>query len=118
MRASPQAEAARAARAEQIQSITALMIPLSLFLACVLMAAGTFLIYNQESVGWLLSGVSATMIITSFVALIRFQNQYRARGIIRSELESNEELDFDRETVGAGSSEPHSTGKKEKIVVP
>jgi hypothetical protein len=81
-------EADAAEKAEFIQSVKALMIPLSLFLACVIMAAGTFLIYNNESIGWAFVVVSATTVIAAFVALIRFQNKYRARGIILSEMKT------------------------------
>jgi hypothetical protein len=98
-----------AEKAEVIQNVTALMIPLSLFLACVVMAAGTFLIYHGESIGWAFAAVSATMVIGAFTALIRFQNKYRARGIIRSNSEEakpnaeEEHLIFDPEVVGVGT---------------
>ncbi|HEY9775808.1 MAG TPA: hypothetical protein V6C81_18750 [Planktothrix sp.] len=78
-------EAQEAEKAEFIQSVKALLIPLSLFLACVIMAAGTFLIYNGESCGWGFVAVAGTTVIIAFVALIRFQNKYRARGIIKAE---------------------------------
>jgi hypothetical protein len=72
-----------AERAEFIQSVKALLIPVSLFLACVIMAAGTFLIYNRESLGWAFVALSSAMIVSAIVALIRFQNTYRARGILK-----------------------------------
>lgn len=72
-----------AEKAEFIQSVKSLLIPLCLFLACVIMAAGTFLIYNREPLGWAFALVSTLMIISCMVAFIRFQNSYRARGILK-----------------------------------
>lgn len=72
-----------AERAEFIQSVKSLLIPLCLFLACVIMAAGTFLIYNHEALGWAFALLSTLMIISCMVAFIRFQNNYRARGILK-----------------------------------
>jgi hypothetical protein len=72
-----------AERAEFIQSVKSLLIPLCLFLACVIMAAGTFLIYNHEPLGWAFALVSTLIIISCMVAFIRFQNSYRARGILK-----------------------------------
>jgi hypothetical protein len=73
-----------AEKAELIQAISALYIPLSLFLACVIMAAGTFLIYSEYPVGWALVALSATIMISAFVALMRFQNDLRLAGIMPS----------------------------------
>jgi hypothetical protein len=47
------------------------------------MAAGTFLIYNNEPVGWVFVAISSAMCITGIVWLIRFQNKFRARGILK-----------------------------------
>jgi hypothetical protein len=77
-----------AERAELIQSVKALYIPLSLFLACCIMAAGVFLIYNLEPCGWVFVGVSATLMLTAFIALIRFQNTLRAKGVLVPEDEA------------------------------
>jgi hypothetical protein len=68
-------------KAETWQSMKALLIPLSLFLACLIGAAGTFLIYNNEPLGWVFLATAASIIIADFVGLIRFQNKFRARGI-------------------------------------
>jgi hypothetical protein len=76
-----------AEKAEFIQSVKALYIPFSLFLACVIMAAGTFLIYNQEPLGWIFVAVAGTTMLTAFVALIRFQNKLRAKGIMPEDIE-------------------------------
>ena len=72
-----------AEKAEFIQSVKALLIPLSLFLACVIMAAGTFLIYNREPLGWALAATSTLIIIVAITAFVRFQNKHRARGILK-----------------------------------
>jgi len=69
-----------AERAETWQSLKALLIPLSLFLACLIGAAGTFLIYNGERLGWAFLPVALLVIILAFVGLIRFQNKHRAKG--------------------------------------
>lgn len=71
-----------AARAETWQSLKALLIPLSLFVACLLSAAGTFLVYNGESAGWIFLAIAAVVIVLSFVGLIRFQNSFRVKGIL------------------------------------
>jgi membrane protein YdbS with pleckstrin-like domain len=96
-------EAQAAERAEFVQSVKALLIPLSLFLACVVMAAGTFLVYNNESVGWGFIAVSTVMVLAAFVALIRFQNKYRVRGIIRSNMQEDDLMLFDPEKIGVGA---------------
>ena len=75
-------EIAKAERAELIQSVLALFIPLVLFLSVVVLAAGMFLIYNEESVGWAFIGVAATMALGSIISLIKFQNKLRARGVV------------------------------------
>lgn len=75
-------EIREAERAEVVQAVKALFIPSSLFLACVMSAAATFLIYHHEPLGWAFAVVAATTIITAFVALIKFQNQYRVRGVL------------------------------------
>lgn len=83
-----------AERAEFIQSVKSLLIPLCLFLACVIMAAGTFLIYNHEPLGWAFALLSASIIVTCMIAFIRFQNTHRARGILKHGLaEPSAELD-------------------------
>src|SRR5262249_30167935 len=81
-----------AQRAESWQSIKALLIPLSLFIACLLSAAGTFLVYNGESLGWLFLAVAAATIVTSLIGLVRFQNKFRAKGMLASEPEAEREI--------------------------
>jgi len=76
-------EIEKAERAEFIQSIKALAIPSSLFLACVIMAGGAFLVYNNEPIGWAFVAVSLTTVFGAFWALICFQNKYRAQGILK-----------------------------------
>lgn len=72
-----------AEKAEVWQSISALYIPLSLFLSCVSFSAGAFLLYNyQEPAGWGFIALTAVIAISAFVALFRFQNKFRAQGIV------------------------------------
>jgi hypothetical protein len=78
-----------AQKAESWQALKAFLIPVTLFLACIGAAAGTFLIYNQESLGWIFIFVSGVTIVLDFIGLIRFQNKWRAQGILPKE-ESNE----------------------------
>jgi hypothetical protein len=77
-----QNESLDAERSEFSQSVKALYIPLSLFLACVIMAAGCFLIYSLEPIGWAFVAVSAAIMASAFFALIRFQNRLRANGVL------------------------------------
>ncbi|HEY9786620.1 MAG TPA: hypothetical protein V6D17_14560 [Candidatus Obscuribacterales bacterium] len=83
----------KAEKAAFRQAVTALYIPLSLFLSCVASAAGVYLIYNSYAVGWAFVTVAFTVIISAFVALIRFQNKYRAKGLVgRAEATAQDEL--------------------------
>ncbi|MBY0356906.1 MAG: hypothetical protein K2W82_02810 [Candidatus Obscuribacterales bacterium] len=72
-------------RAEFIQAVNAYLIPTSLFIACLIGAAGTFLLYNSEPLGWAFIIASAAIIIWAFVTFIRFQNKLRARGQFKDE---------------------------------
>lgn len=67
-------------RAELIQSVKALLIPLSLFLATLASAAGTFLIYNGYSLGWAFVLLAAATIVAALTAFVRFQNKLRVKG--------------------------------------
>lgn len=71
-----------AEKAEVIQAVKALFIPLSLFLSCIMFAAGVFLLRNNEVIGWGFIGATAIVSMWAFVALIQFQNRYRAKGIM------------------------------------
>lgn len=75
-------EAWEAEKAELIQSIKALYIPFSLFIACVILAGGVFLVNQNEPIGWGFLLVAATIALSAFIALFRFQNKQRAKGII------------------------------------
>ena len=75
-----------AEKAEVWQAVKALLIPLSLFLACVISAGGVFLVYNREPLGWAFLLVAVTIIVLDFIGLIRFQNSYRAKGIIVTDI--------------------------------
>ncbi|CAN5168284.1 hypothetical protein BH11CYA1_BH11CYA1_34800 [soil metagenome] len=78
-----QAAELAAEKAEVWQSISALYIPLSLFLSCVSFSAGAFLLYNyQEPAGWGFIALTAAIALSAFIALFRFQNKFRAQGIV------------------------------------
>jgi len=83
-------EKEKAERAELLQSIWALFIPLSLFLAAVISSAGVFLLYNGESAGWIFIAVTGLMAIAAITALVKFQNPYRAKGVISRAKEDSE----------------------------
>lgn len=72
----------RAEKAEFWQSVSALYIPFSLFIACVIFSGGVFLIYYNEPAGWYFITATGVIAISAFVALFRFQNKYRAKGIV------------------------------------
>lgn len=83
-----------AEKAEFWQSVTALYIPLSLFLSCCSFAAGVFLVYYGEPFGWVFIATTVVIAISAFIALVRFQNKYRASGIIpNKEPETKESKD-------------------------
>lgn len=75
-------EEKEAEKAEVIQAVKALFIPLLLFLSCIMFAAGVFLLRNSEPLGWVFIGITVVVSTGSFIALIRFHNSYRARGIM------------------------------------
>ncbi len=75
-------EKKQAEKAELIQALKALFIPVALFLATVTFAAGIFLIYHNEVAGWGFMLTTAVLAVWSFVALFQYQNSYRARGIM------------------------------------
>lgn len=78
-----QAAELAAEKAEVWQSISALYIPLSLFLSCVSFSAGAFLLYNyQEPAGWGFIVLTVAIALSAFIALFRFQNKFRAQGIV------------------------------------
>lgn len=68
-------------KAELIQSVAAYVIPSSLFIASLIMAAGTFLLYNSFTVGWALIAVSLSIMTGSFILFFRFHNKQRAAGM-------------------------------------
>lgn len=70
-------------KAEYIQSVKALLIPVALFLSTLILSAGTFLIYSGYALGWAFVATAGTVMAVSFVAFIRFQNKFRAQGDFR-----------------------------------
>ncbi|MBS1990313.1 MAG: hypothetical protein JSS83_07335 [Cyanobacteria bacterium SZAS LIN-3] len=71
-----------AEKAEFWQAAMSLYIPLSLFLATCVFAAGAFMVYYEEPAGWGFIGATVLIALSAFVALIKFQNKFRAKGII------------------------------------
>jgi hypothetical protein len=86
----PISDIERVERAELMQSMKALYIPLSLFLSCVSFSAGAFLIYNNESFGWGFIALTGLLALSAFIALCQFQNPYRAKGIISKAMDESE----------------------------
>lgn len=85
MENSPRATEKEVKTAESWQALKAFLIPLTLFLACIAAAAGSFLIYHHESIGWIFLIISGFTIIVNFIGLIRFQNKLRAKGVFANE---------------------------------
>ncbi len=105
------AAALAAEKAEVWQSISALYIPLSLFIACVIFSGGVFLVYyNEPAWGWAFITATVVIALSAFVALFRFQNKYRAQGIIGGK---------DTEMIGpqatANADEPGDAGQSGQI---
>ncbi|MBX9685638.1 MAG: hypothetical protein K2X27_02985 [Candidatus Obscuribacterales bacterium] len=75
-------------KAEYIQALKAYLIPTSMFIACLLGAAGTFLIREGYGVGWAVIAASAAMLVAAFVAFITFQNKLRANGQMVDQFDS------------------------------
>ena len=80
-------ESVQAERAALVQAVKALYIPLSLFIACVISAGGMYMVlYTEDKTpGYAFLAVSFTIIISAFIALIRFQNNYRVKGMLGQE---------------------------------
>ncbi|MBK9143845.1 MAG: hypothetical protein IPM23_15185 [Candidatus Melainabacteria bacterium] len=97
-------ELREAEKKEVIQAVAALMIPLSLFLSCVIFAGGAFLIVNHEPFGYFMIGLTAAVAVAAFVALIRFHNGYRAKGYVPGE-DGSIELESDEASVDEASEE-------------
>ncbi len=68
------------AKAELVQGVKALYIPLSAFLACVIMAGGVYLIINGEAFGYFMFALAIVIIISAVFAFLTFQNKLRADG--------------------------------------
>jgi hypothetical protein len=71
-----------AEKAELKQALMSLYIPLSLFIACCIFAAGVYMVYYEEPAGWGFIGVTCLLALSAFIALFKFQNKFRAKGII------------------------------------
>ena len=73
-------------KAEFIQSLKAFLIPSSLFIATLISAAGSFLVYSGYSLGWIFLFTSGSIMTFAFVAFIRFQNKLRLQGHFKQEV--------------------------------
>jgi hypothetical protein len=71
-----------AEKAEVMQALMSLYIPLSLFIACCIFAAGVFMVYYEEPAGWGFIATTLVLALSAFLALFKFQNKFRAKGII------------------------------------
>ena len=67
-------------RAERTQAWKAFLIPSTLFVACLLNAAGIYIMYTGSSVGIIFLGAGFTVIVGGLWAFITFQNAQRAKG--------------------------------------
>lgn len=104
-----------AEKAELIQAVKALFIPLSLFLSCVTFAAGVFLIYHDEVAGWGFMALTAILSVWAFIALFQFQNSYRARGIM-PEKEDIMVVEFSDEFPGQKASDPAQDSNSDNVI--
>lgn len=116
--------ALEAEKAEVRQAIKALLIPLSLFLSTVIFAAGVFLIYNSEPLGWAFIATTAIVATWAIVTLVQFQNSYRVKGMmpdkedIMIELDQNNEPKFENEPEIYLLAPPPKEEKPEPVVEP
>lgn len=70
-------------KAEMAQAVKAYVIPAGGFVACLLGAAGAFLIREGYALGWLFIGASAALIVTVSVCMLTFHNKLRASGLMK-----------------------------------
>lgn len=75
-------------KAEYKQALRAFLIPSSLFVACLLGAAGVYMIREGEGFGWGFVAASFSIIIWAFVAFVTFQNKLRAQGLMKDQYDS------------------------------
>lgn len=67
-------------KAERIQAIKAFAIPSSLFVACLFNAAGIYIIYNGNAVGFVFLAFGFAVIAAGLFAFITFENKARSKG--------------------------------------
>lgn len=67
-------------KAERIQAWKAFLIPTGLFIACLLNAAGIYILYSGNAIGMVFLGLGLAIIIGGIFAFITFQNEHRANG--------------------------------------
>jgi hypothetical protein len=88
-------------KAEVMQAVKAFLIPSSLFVATIISAAGIFLLTSGYSLGFAFIAVSATIFVSTFIAIIRFQNKFRSEGKFRPEPDNGPEeaLEFKQTSI-------------------
>lgn len=67
-------------RAERLQAWKAFLIPSSLFVACLLNAAGIYILYAGSAAGVVFLGLGFLVMISGLVGFVTFQNKKRAKG--------------------------------------
>ena len=67
-------------KAERQQAWKAFFIPSSLFVACLLNAAGIYIIYTGNAVGIVFLGLGIATVVSGMFAFVTFHNQKRADG--------------------------------------
>jgi hypothetical protein len=75
-------------KAELIQALKAYFIPVAMFIACVMSAAGVFLIREGYGLGWLVIGAAVTLLAAAFIACATFQNKLRAQGLMKDKYDT------------------------------
>ena len=102
-------------KAERIQAWKAFLIPSSLFVACLLNAAGIYIIYTGNSIGVIFLGCGIATIVAGMFAFVTFHNKRRAKGDwkrvaeVQDESGATYQLNDDAQeiTVPIETTEPH-----------
>lgn len=92
-------------RAERIQAWKAFLIPSTLFVACLMNAAGIYIIYTGSSVGVIFLGLGFAVIIGGLFAFVTFQNTRRAGGQWKQVSNSEEDFSENESTTEADDDE-------------
>jgi len=103
-------------KAERIQAWKAFLIPTGLFVACLLNAAGIYILYSGNAIGMVFLGLGFAIIIGGIFAFITFQNEHRAQGnwkVVSNDLPEHvidaEDSEDDDEQIEAVEEAPRTT---------